>query len=570
MELGVNTVIRELIVRHGGGVAIHIRTSINFIIRDDLTDDNLETITLEISKPKAKPFLINSWYKPPNTTLEIFNAFEDLITRMDSGNKEIILLGDYNCDWSRLDSNSANAQTNKLAGIAQTFQFQQLISDPTRITAHSKTLIDLAFTNKPELINGSGVIHLGISDHSLIYIQRKISVPHKEPKVIKSRNFKRYNSNNFKSDLSTYLYDQIFCDTMLDPNILWENWKTIFLSVADFHAPETTKKVRSEYAPWITENIKQTMRRRDFLKKKAVKTGSKHFHDAYKRTRNDLNRLIIKNTKAMYFTNTLNDCDNNPKKMWKTINKLTNKQSKTTVISEIRNDNQNLTKKHEIADALNSHFNEVASRLVNNMPQSSRTPESYVTRPDTQFTIQNISLTKVYKLLSTIKTSKSAGHDRIPGKLLRDAAEVIAPSLSAIFNASINTGIFPEDFKVAIIFPIHKAGSKTNCDNYRPISVLSSVAKIYEKLVIEQLEIYLESNHILAEQAGFRKNHSTQTSLLNITNQYLMNMDKGLLNGVIFLDLKKAFDCVDHNIVKKKALLWNKRSYACLVPVLSF
>jgi L-arabinose isomerase len=72
---------------------------------------------------------------------------------------------------------------------------------------------------------------------------------------------------------------------MLDPNIIWENWKTIFLSVADFHAPERTRK-------WITENIKQTMRRRDFLKKKAVKTGSKQFHDAYKRTRNDLNRLI--------------------------------------------------------------------------------------------------------------------------------------------------------------------------------------------------------------------------------------------------------------------------------------
>jgi hypothetical protein len=111
--------------------------------------------------------------KISNTTLEIFNAFEDLITRMDSDNKEIILLGDYNCDWSRLDSNSANAQTNKLAGIAQIFQFQQLISDPTRITANSKTLIDIAFTNKPELINGSGVIHMGISDHSLIYRMSK-------------------------------------------------------------------------------------------------------------------------------------------------------------------------------------------------------------------------------------------------------------------------------------------------------------------------------------------------------------------------------------------------------------
>ena len=77
------------------------------------------------------------------------------------------------------------------------------------------------------------------------------------------------------------------------------------------------------------------MRRRDFLKKKAIKTGSRQFHDAYKRTRNNLNRLI-KNTKAIYFTNALNDCRNNPKKIWKTINKLTKKQSKITLISEIR------------------------------------------------------------------------------------------------------------------------------------------------------------------------------------------------------------------------------------------
>ena len=104
------------------------------------------------------------------------------------------------------------------------------------------------------------------------------------------------------------------------------------MSIADFHAPEITKKVRSEYAPWVRDNIRQVMHQRDFLKKKAVKTGSKQLHDAYKRTRNDLSRLI-KNTKATYVTNTFNDCENNPKKRWKTINKLTNKNSKTTLIS---------------------------------------------------------------------------------------------------------------------------------------------------------------------------------------------------------------------------------------------
>ncbi len=137
--------------------------------------------------------------------------------------------------------------------------------------------------------------------------------------------------------------------------------------------------------------------------------------------------------------NTLNECENNPKEMWKTINKLTNKNSKTTLISEIHQGNEILTNKHEIANALNTHFNDVGTKLASDIPHGRWTPESYFTFSNTQFFMQNVSETRVYKLLSTIKTSKSARHDGIPAKLLKDAAEEIAPSLTAIFNASIIT-----------------------------------------------------------------------------------------------------------------------------------
>ena len=121
----------------------------------------------------------------------------------------------------------------------------------------------------------------------------------------------------------------------------------------------------------------------------------------------------------------------------------------------------------------------------------------------------------VFLLLNTLKISKACGHDKIPPKLLRDSAIVIAPILSHIFNPSINTGIFPKDLKTAVISPLYKSGSKTECSNYRPISILSAVAKIFEKLLSMQLYEYLENNAILSfQQFGFRKKFSTETAML--------------------------------------------------------
>ena len=111
-----------------------------------------------------------------------------------------------------------------------------------------------------------------------------------------------------------------------------QNGKIDFWQWHDMHAPQETKKVRSVNSPWITKNIRQKMRHRDFLKKKAIQTNSKHYHQAYKKRTQRVK--LIKKTKVEYFTNQINSCEKNPKEMWKTINKLTNKTSKITNISE--------------------------------------------------------------------------------------------------------------------------------------------------------------------------------------------------------------------------------------------
>ena len=125
------------------------------------------------------------------------------------------------------------SETKKLSDLANMFQLEQLIKEPTRITSQSQTLIDLAFSNRPEIIIKSGVDHVGMSDHSLTYIHRKISIPRKQPKIINTRQFKHFNLEAYKQDLAKILQNQ---PQYGDPNILWEDWKRKFLLVADMHA----------------------------------------------------------------------------------------------------------------------------------------------------------------------------------------------------------------------------------------------------------------------------------------------------------------------------------------------
>ena len=174
-----------------------------------------------------------------------------------------------------------------------------------------------------------------------------------------------------------------------------------------------------------------------------------------------------------------------------------------------------------------------------------------------QFSFEKISEDELLNALRKIKSNKTAGHDKITNKLLKAARQSICETLLNIFNLVFETGIFLDHFKQSNVTPVFKADDKSECGNYRPISVIPAIAKILEKLISEQLITYLNDNNIIVnKQSSFRKCHPTENALMQTTDQYLLNMNKGKINGGLFLGLKKAFDTVNHEILSAKLQLY--------------
>ena len=160
---------------------MYVRNVIDFKIRSDLSDPDLEFLCIEIQKPRAKPFLILNWYRPPNSPIELFDKFEVLLAKIEAEYVESNILGDINCDMMAVTP--AN-ETRHLIELCELFQYTQLIKEPTRVTSSTKSLIDLFLTNEAVKFATSGVSPIGCSDHSLISVSRKLTCPRSLPRII--------------------------------------------------------------------------------------------------------------------------------------------------------------------------------------------------------------------------------------------------------------------------------------------------------------------------------------------------------------------------------------------------
>ena len=443
---------------------------------------------------------------------------------------DIMILGDLNDDCYNIESDGKN----NISNICELFHLKQLVAVPTRVTATSQTLIDVILSN---LNNDNhietSVFPVTLSDHYLVYTVIAYS-PRPESNILTCRTYKNFNPEAFNEDIFKAIQSLNFDEENLHTS--WENFKHAFLEISNEHAPFRSFKIKGNSKPWVTGEIVDLMKNRDYLHKLAIRHNCKVTFDRYRAARN-LVTSKIKCAKRSYFENDLlSSTCNQSKSIWESVKLvLGNKKSNNPVHKDI------------VSNELNEYFANIGQKL--NKPLKHYKP---IWRgPDSiyEFKFYPVHENFIRKQLAELSSRSKNDVLLFDSKLLRLSGNIIAPYITNLFNTSLVSANVLDDWKKAKVTPLYKGkGCKTDFSLYRPISVICHIAKILEKCVHMQLSSYCEiHDFITPDQSAYLKHNSTQTALLKVTNEWYHNIENGLITGVCFLDVSKCFDVISHD-----------------------
>ena len=536
--------------KSGGGLILYFRNNINCKHRPEFEISKIETIWTEISLPNSKPFLLCTTYRPPDAKSNWIDLFEEELSAAQTSGLEIIFMGDINIDYKAC-SNS------KWLNLIQLFDLSQLITDYTRVTKSTTTIIDHVYTSNPENIVECFVSSFAISDHFPVCITRKINrkIAKNEHTTTSYRCFKNFNESLFLQDLGSDMESFSLSEFNVDND--FTSWYSIIQKHMNTHAPIKTRRVKSQRLPeWCTPEILSARRMRDSFKK--AKNWSQ-----YKIYRNKTQDLIRKAKRHHFSASIVSQKDT--RLIWKHLRTFTknDNSSSNTLPDEIKIDNETYSNSEDIASKLNEYFASVSDHFGSHSdpvdtPDFSKLNDYVNSKVPSHihFSIPHITIKQVTDFIRGLSPNKATGLDGLGPRILKLAAVILAPSITSLINKSIDSAYFPTQLKIAKIFPIHKSGSKSDPSNYRPISILPTISKLFEKHINKHLMGFLNKYNLIYEnQSGFRPKHSCQTALIKLVDQWMTCINNGDIVGTLFIDFRKAFDLVDHSI------LLNKLSY---------
>ena len=536
---GFQSIIRrDRVSGVGGGVALYVSRALKVKRRDDLTIPGIEILWVEIHLHNNK-FLLAVVYRPPNSPVSFWDDLQasyDLACSTTSN--KIVLMGDFNAD-------PRTSHGKKLISFSNANALTLHVQEPTRITDTTSSCLDQIVTNIPSFVKKVKVIPpVANNDHCTVaanLLFRHTKKPSFDRFIWL---FSKTDFDKFREALDEVNWDPCFNTDDLDE--MCEMWTSTFLNTARQRVANRTITVRQGDAPWYTSSLRAQKRKVDRIHNKAKSSKNHNKIHLWRFFRDLRNKYIndLRSAEEEYYQrhfDLVNNSKQKGKRWWKTVGYFIKGDPNygenylldgDTVVSDAKSKAEvfnNFFAKQSLVDDTN--FDLPTAQPVHNNKLAAIT----------------VSENEVYSILASLDVSKATGPDGLSPKLLKEGASSIAPSLTKLFNISLEKAIFPAEWKKAHVTPIFKSGDASLSSNYRPISLLSCLGKVFERVIFKHTFNFLRDNFVLSEkQSGFMPGDGTVNQLLYLYHEFVKAVDLQKEVRVVYCDITKAFDKVYH------------------------
>lgn len=525
------------------GLCIYVREGLNF--RDvtcHISEANSVSVDIELDKNKVLR-IIGVYRSPNNNNIYTFlNSLSDCLDRIPN-DMSVCLAGDIN-----IDLHQTCPIVQEYINVLNSKGYKSYINGSTRVTLTTASCLDhIFFKNTKNTFNYQigNILKTTLTDHfsvSLHLGNDRAPVPVSKVKncnIIKKINYTLLKKHLEREDWSL-LYNTNDCVDSLVSTFIGRLTEAISKCTYEKSIPHKKKPLK----PWISEGIINSIITRDKMYHKLRKNPlNSNLKNDYKTYRNILNK-VIRCVKSAYYQDRIEECKNNNLKLWKYINGL---------IGDGKSNGKDIKID---ATTLNDFFVNVGvnqAQQINNNPRTDCFAYENLPNPLNSFYLSPTSASDVERIIGGLKNNCSPGTDNLSNATLKPIACLISKPLAFIFNKCFLSGKFPNHFKTAKIKPLFKNGDPINPGNYRPISLLSNLAKIMEKIIKKSLVSYLSTHNIINDsQFGFQANKSTEDALIKLSNTVSHNLNHNVKTIALFLDIRKAFDTIPHDLLFSK------------------